>query len=345
MKKGVAIFLIIILVLAVIAILIYILYPKPFLDISLKEGSFQGIVDKSNVMFTREDTKNEDRSCNIYLKNILSNKETLLTNFNYCPSYFDEVNLYLSQDKKQIAFATDTKAFEWYINHKTLVTPGRSIYNYNIHTKDYTPIFNINKVISDDYAYEYRLNLEGFSPQENKILFDKTTANNTAQKVEIYVYDLNTRNLTNIYENLFITKFITNTSTGSWDEGAIYNPLFTRWSPNGEAIIFETQLGGLPRKQYIIYLDNLIVRELNSENVRGDINTCGYWYNSGKSDEEFLDEVHPYSSYLFRSLLFPDGKTYLQRKSIYQVGCFMDCSPIGFKFYIKKLDKTYCNPF
>ena len=318
---------------ATLSILIYLKISKPFLDIYLKEESFQGIADEDNVMFTKEGGKIEDGSCEVYLKDINNQEEIFLAKLRDCHTV-GALDLYLSKDKKHISFKN-----------------GNSIYDYNIDSGKSSLVYKTDEIAKGNYASETRLNLIGFSPKENKILFDKVIYEtdssmgdegwkNTTQKVEIYVYDIATKNLSKIYGDVFIAKFVTDSSTGNWDEGWAYSS-WTRWTPEGEAIIFETELGGLPRKQYIFYLDDLKVKELNPENVRGNINTCGYWYNKGEREPEFMEG---YSSYVFRTLLFPNGKTFLERKSIYPKGCFMDCSPIRFKYYIKETKQSYCEP-
>lgn len=327
MKKGLLIFgiLLAIIIVSILSVLIYIKFQKPFLDIYLKEGSFQGIVDKNNVMFTKEGGNIEEGSCNVYLKNMNTLEETFLISLDNCP------DLYLSKDKKHLSF--ENSGF---------------IYDYNIDNGKSSLIYEAKEIIGRDS--ETRLNLIGFSPKENKILFDKVIYEtdssmgdegwkNTTQKVEIFVYDTNTKNLSKIYENVFIAKFVTDSSTGSWDEGWTYVSGWTRWAPDGEAIIFETELGGLPKKQYIFYLDDFDVKKLSPENVRGNINTCGYWYNKEEREPEFMEG---YSFPVFKTLLFPDGKTFLKRESIYSKGCFMDCSPIRFKYYIKEAEQSYC---
>jgi hypothetical protein len=334
MNKKLIIFIIVLLIMvgATLSILIYLKISKPFLDIYLKEESFQGIVDKNNVMFTKEGGNIEDGSCKVYLKNINNSEETFLANLEDCHRV-GVLDLYLSKDKKHISFKN-----------------GNSIFDYDIDNRKSSLIYKIEENFERDS--ETRLNLIGFSPKENKILFDKVIYEtdssmgdegwkNTTQKVEIYVYDTTTKNLSKRYENVFIAKFVTDSSTGSWDEGWTYASGWTRWTPDGEAIIFETELGGLPKKQYIFYLDDLDVKELSPKNVRGNINTCGYWYNKGEREPEFIEG---YSFYVFRTLLFPDGKTFLKRESIYQKGCFMDCSPIRFKYYIKESESSYCIP-
>ncbi|MBS3088908.1 hypothetical protein J4402_03980 [Candidatus Pacearchaeota archaeon] len=343
-KKLIIIFFIILILVAIFSVVFYSLITpgplleKPFLYINWQKGdSFQRItLDGENVLFTKREgitDKYNDRSCQVYLKNINSEKEMLLTKLDYC-YIVSTTGLHLSKDKKFLFFETEESSFETYVNNKTgiLARPEKNIYGYDLDNQEF---FIVSKNIS---------NLLGISSTEDKILFDRVRYTygediykNQTQHVEIFIYDLETREEKKVFEEAFNTKIPVNNSSG-WDDGWGYNYGFTRWSPEGDAVIYELVLGGLPQKQYIFYLDSLEVKELIPENVRGNINVCGYWYSKGEVDPTFIEG---YSGVVFRKHLFSDGKTYLKRFDNQRV---MDSPLVWSKYYLKELEESYCNP-
>lgn len=298
--------------------------------------------------------------CEIYLKDIKTEEERLVKRFNFDCGITDSESLAISKNKKYILFDTNQDT----LNKRTsnLAVSEHSIYVYDIEADKFSLIKEgfYERIPDTGYtkiSYSY---VRPSPTEDNKFLFTKRKSitlwygekdhngiyeNQTYEQIlETWVYDLTTDEEILIYQE--------NLTGESWtwpDER--YHPYLTRWSPKGDAIIYEVGVEGVmdykrpdgPRnnEQYIVYLTDLEVKELNPDNVVGDIDLCGYFYEGNLQPfYELVDKN--WEKGRGNLVLFPDGKTYFKVRV-----CASEFCPGAEnypKYYLRESEEQYCTP-
>lgn len=377
MGKKLFIFLavIIILIIIFISLLLHKFFFKTsnldyFLSLEIRKESFSGIsLDGKQALFKENKGSFPKSTCKVYSKDIENKKVELLADLNFDCKFND----YLSKEGNYLFFdisnAVKNKITSF--SKDIFVVNGlykHSIYGYDIKNKK---LFLIKEgVEAKDFnpgggpltGTDYRI--IGLSPKDNnKILIEKSIYEVVYKKFEasenwgdvwlttneIWVLDLETNE-----EILILNETIS--SEIDYLDFRYHQTGLTRWSPDGEAIIYETgKLNSLSDKyseleynkenpslntQYIIYLEDLERKELKPENVKGDITSCGYYYN---------ENLESYGSLLYLIpeyvIPFPDGKTYLSMTtSIHRFCPFPDCPPDHEDYILRTNEQFYCKP-
>ncbi|MFH1585732.1 MAG: hypothetical protein ABIB79_03120 [archaeon] len=327
----------IIIVIALVVILSIFLYMKlnaPFLKHRGGTSIIGITLDGKDVLLSRQ--VDRPSNCGLYLKEIQTKKETSLGNFISGGCGIEEI-FSLSKNRKNLFIISDVPLTGDEISTSEYnLKQDYSIYVQNIINDEITLIKEgLQERTTEDYDYyttittSYSLirpspinDNEFLFTKEENIIKDAVEGKTYSYKVGSWFYNLDTQKEILVYEEELEGE------SWNWPESR-YQPLLTRWSPDGKAIIYE--IGYLPRvgeggskyssnynnEAYIFYLDNLNPLEFKPENVRDDINKCGYYYNN----------MPKYSS--------PDGKTYIRSKS----RCIMDdCT---YYYYIEE-GEPYC---
>ncbi len=315
-------------------------------------------LDGEEILYSKRIGKLPKSKCEIYSKNINTEKVDLLAELDFhCPE-----KVVLSKDKDYLFFQISNAIMENIptekYNYYNLVWKyKRSIYSYNLKEKE---LKRIQKgVEKEDYTSSgggitgINYLLIGPSPSENnKILILEENEYTVSRSFgggapsnygyfnnTLFVYDTKTTKKIIISEEYEWSEYcFINCTDGP---NSKYQYSLGRWSPKGDAVIFEEGIqdnlaeiipeGG--NKQYIVYLDNLEEKELKSENVRDDINICGYYYN------ENLQEYRSISGPIQNVVLFPNGETYLRKYAVSSLG-----TPTHYYYVLNMNEDLYCTP-
>jgi hypothetical protein len=385
MSKKIIIVFTIILVFLVLAIVASFLWYRSLKPLGIQEDSFLTLteypisnanyfygptLDGKEILFSKRKGTLPDTRCEIYSKSLETNQTNLVAKLDFhCPQ-----KLVLSKDGDFLFFEISNAIIEKipeeaYDYYNIVDRYKKSIYAYNLKEKksillkkglekeDYTSsgggITGINYLLIGPSPSE---NNKVLILEENEYLISKSIGggphynygyfNNT-----LLVYDTKTNQEITIFREYEWSPYCFVNCTD--DPISKYQYPLTRWSPKGDAVIFEKGLlGSLAEKldvfqrggvdvfgkdtpqntQYVVYLDNLEQKELKSENFQEDINSCGYYYNGNLNSYQQLSEPVEYVYFL------PDGKTYIRKYAVPSLG-----TPTEYYYVLKVSRNPYCS--